>query len=295
MAIVFASLLGMLLVPVSAFALSEEPVAANTFFSDPVFITVGVIGLVAVCSSAVMAGVLIHMRSVGCKNASCRYHPRASRTGGAFDFSLIETPQELVASSFEGGKAGEMIEVRVGDSSESRPESRSEERSAERSEERPAERPAMDFTDAMILQVLTTLEHQLQTLEERQEFERQQVHTLKLQRVLDRRSAFMTVEQQQEPFEQGQPFGQQQPFGWQQPFAQQQMTSERAILLEGTEQQTAIEWLALAAAPRGRHFRTTDSSQGTGTEMFAEDLLQRAGRSAKHARIDDSERFRRVS
>jgi hypothetical protein len=316
----------MFLIPVSAFALSEEPVVTNAFLDDPLFITVVLIGFVSVCSSVIMAGALIHMRSVGCKNASCRYHAHASRTGGSFDFSLIETPQELVASLPENGRAEEKIKNRTEDRAEAMTESSrvghfdamilpalddwdealpsfkaqefrcgtecfkaSECRGFEEPEvEEPQSSATMDFTDVMILQVLTTLEHQLQTLEERQELERHQVHTIELQRVLDQRSTFSTPEQQQQPFEQQQPFGQQPPFG------SQQMASERAILLEGTERQTAIEWLALAAVPRGRHFRTADSSQDADTEMFAEDLLQRAGRSAKHARIDDSERFRRV-
>jgi hypothetical protein len=279
MAIMFASLIGMCLVPVSASALSEEPVVANTFLDDPLFITVVLVGFVAVCSSVIMAGVLIHMRSVGCKNASCRYHPRASSTDGSFDFSLIETPQELVASLYEDGMAEEKIKDRAG--------------FEEPEVEEPQSSATMDFTDVTILQVLTTLEHQLQTLEERQELERHQVHTIKLQRVLDRRSTFSMSEQQQQPFEQ-QPFGQRQPFEQQQPFAPQQIASERGIPLEGPDQQVAIEWLALAAAPRGRHFRSAGSSQSAGAEMFVEDPLQRVRRSAKHARIDDSESFRRM-
>jgi hypothetical protein len=325
MTIMFFSLMGMFLVPVSALALSEEPVSAPTFLYDPLFITVALIGCVAVCSSVIMAGVLIHMRSVGCKNASCRYHPRASKTGGAFDFSLIETPQELVVGPPEGDRAGEKTENRAENGPEEKSESSrvvqpdvvalsvfddgsealpsfnaqefrrgvegfkaSEGHGFEEPEiDEPQSSATMDFTDVMILQVLTTLEHQLQTLEERQELERHQVHTLNLQRVLDRRSIFSTPEQQQ-------PFGQQ-PFTQQQPFAQQRMASERAIPLEGTGQQTAIELLALAAAPRGRHFRSASSPQDVGAEMFIGNPLQHVRRPAKHARVDDSERFRRVS
>jgi hypothetical protein len=93
--------LGLSLCPTSAWALAPSALDARieTLARDPVVAALAALAALTLVSTIILTCLLIHVRRTSCKNTGCSYHFRSTRATGSFDFSCIETPEELLTNT----------------------------------------------------------------------------------------------------------------------------------------------------------------------------------------------------
>jgi hypothetical protein len=132
----FACLLSTSLLPTSAFALESESMSLTAIATQPWFIGVAIVAALAVIAAICLAISITKSRRSSCNNSTCSYHPLYLKSGNHYDFSAMETPEELTETSNDSASQLEFKRTML----------------------KPA--VSMTFTDDMVLQVLSALDQE---------------------------------------------------------------------------------------------------------------------------------------
>jgi hypothetical protein len=81
-------------IPTLAFA--SEPMSFLSIKDEPLFVAVSFVAAVLLVMTITLAVTSIQRHHASCKNTDCSYHPLYLRMGNHYDYSGMDTPEELL-------------------------------------------------------------------------------------------------------------------------------------------------------------------------------------------------------
>jgi hypothetical protein len=310
-------------IPTSAFALPEDATSMNVLLHDPLLMLAVLVGFLGVGASLILCGVLLHMRTLNCKNTSCIHHPRSLKGNSLFDFSSIGTPAELVGSLRNTKEAVAAPQLQSSEKSSS-PVSTSVALAPEQTDRQNEEIGEVDldledFDFSFACQELENPELENPEIEdmglEDMEIEEPQERTsmdftgnmiIKVRATLERQQELERQAIVRQVVEQQQELAQQALMRRQARAAQRESGSQTVQVMRQTssQQQGAEHAVAADFAPQserepllqGRHFRPAALSLGTSEGATLEDMAYHRPAEMRHSRDKSAEeRLQRVS